>query len=148
MINRWEKMSWGFIFFSPLFWTHWLAHEPVSIADLDLAVEPHRGHLLQPLEAEGVELEGGAAVFGIVENGHSVVRGAAVGRRNQQSCWNNHLGPTTTSHGNSTHQETEEVDIEGYRYRPTVQCRGCLHLRGRSRTKRQPNVSLSNQTYQ
>lgn len=43
-------------------------------------MEPHRGDLLQPLEAEGMELEGGAAVFGVLEDCHGVVRGTAVGR--------------------------------------------------------------------
>lgn len=61
--------------------THRLAVKPVSVADLDLAVQPHRRHLLQPLEAEGVELEGGAAVFGVFEDGHSAVGGATDGTR-------------------------------------------------------------------
>lgn len=64
--------------------THWLADKPVSIANLDLAVQPHRRRLLQPLEAEGVELEGGAAVFGVLEDGHSAVGGATDGTQKQQ----------------------------------------------------------------
>lgn len=40
-------------------------------------MEPHSGHLFLPLEAERVELEHGAAVFGILEDRHSAVRGAA-----------------------------------------------------------------------
>lgn len=60
-------------------YTYWLADKPVSIANLDLAVQPHRRHLLQPLEAEGVELEGGAAAFGVFKDGHSAVRGATDG---------------------------------------------------------------------
>lgn len=71
--------------------THWLADKPVSIANLDLAVQPHRGRLLQPLEAEGVELEGGAAVFGVLEDGHSAVGGATDGtqRQEEQRCEHN-----------------------------------------------------------
>lgn len=60
--------------------THRLTDEPLSITNLDLAVEPHRGHFLQPLEAERVELEHGSAVFGVLKNSHSVVRWAAVGK--------------------------------------------------------------------
>ena len=59
---------------------HWLTVEPVSVTDLDLAVKPHGGHLLQPLEPERVELEHGAAVFGVLKDGHSAVRGAAENR--------------------------------------------------------------------
>lgn len=58
--------------------THRLADEPVSVTHLDLAVKPDCGHLFQPLEAERVELEHGAAVFGILKNGHGDVGGAAV----------------------------------------------------------------------
>lgn len=65
--------------------THGLADKPVSVTDLDLAVQPHRRHLLQPLEAEGVELEGGAAVFAVFKDGHSAVGGAADGRQRQES---------------------------------------------------------------
>lgn len=61
--------------------THWMTDEPVSVTNLDLAVKPDRGHLLQPLEAERVELEHRAAVFGVLKYGHSVVGGAAVGRQ-------------------------------------------------------------------
>lgn len=46
---------------------------------MDLAVEPHGGHLLLAAEAERVELEGGAAVFGVLENVHRVVGRAAEG---------------------------------------------------------------------
>lgn len=60
--------------------THRLTDESFSITNLDLAVQPHRGHLLQALETEGVELEHGAAVFGVLEYSHSVVRRAAVGK--------------------------------------------------------------------
>lgn len=59
-------------------WTHRLAHEPLAVTHLDLTVEPDRGHLLQPLEAERVELEHGAAVFGVLKDGHGAVGGAAV----------------------------------------------------------------------
>lgn len=41
-------------------------------------MKPHSRDLLQPLEAEWIELEHGAAVFGILKYGHSVVRWAAV----------------------------------------------------------------------
>lgn len=58
--------------------THWQTDEPLSVTHLDLTVQPHGRHLLQPLEAKRVELEHGAAVFGVLENGHSVVGGAAV----------------------------------------------------------------------
>lgn len=61
--------------------THWLTDQSVSITHLDLTVKPDCGHLLQPLEAERVELEHGAAVFGVLKNSHSVVGGAAVGRQ-------------------------------------------------------------------
>lgn len=44
-------------------------------------MQPHRRHLLQPLEAEGVELEGGAAIFAVFEDGHGAVGGAADGRQ-------------------------------------------------------------------
>jgi len=44
-------------------------------------VKPHSGHLLQPLEAERVEFEHGAAVFGVLKDGHSVVSRAAVGKQ-------------------------------------------------------------------
>lgn len=64
--------------------THWLADKPVSITNLDLAVQPHRRHLLQPLEAEGVELEGGAAIFAVFKDGHSAVGGAADGRQRRE----------------------------------------------------------------
>lgn len=53
--------------------THWLADEPLSITNLDLTVKPDRGHFLQPLEAERVELEHGAAVFAVLENSHGAV---------------------------------------------------------------------------
>lgn len=46
-------------------------------------MKPHSGHLLQSLEAERVELKRGAAVFGIIENGHRVVSRTA-GRK--QKC--------------------------------------------------------------
>lgn len=48
-------------------------------------MQPHRRHLLQPLEAEGVELEGGAAVFAVFKDGHGAVGGAADGRQRQES---------------------------------------------------------------
>lgn len=78
----WIRICNGRLRQSPVWrsWTHGLAQQSVSVADLDLAVEPHRGDLLQPLEAEGMELEGGAAVFGVLEDCHGVVRWAAVGR--------------------------------------------------------------------
>ena len=57
--------------------THWLAVELLSVTQLDVAVEPHSGHLVQPLEAERVELEGGAAVLGVVKYGDRVVRRTA-----------------------------------------------------------------------
>lgn len=60
--------------------THRPTRQPVAVAHLHLAVQPHGGRLLQALEAEGVELESGAAVFGILKDGDGVVRGAAVGR--------------------------------------------------------------------
>lgn len=44
-------------------------------------MKPNSGHLLLPLEAERVELEHGAAVFGVLKNSHSVVGGAAVGKQ-------------------------------------------------------------------
>lgn len=59
--------------------------QPVCVTQLHLAVQPHCGRLLQTLEAERVELEGGAAVFGILEDGDSVIRGAAVGRHHTGS---------------------------------------------------------------
>ncbi len=68
-----------------MLYTHWLTDEPLSITNLDLTVKPDCGHLLQPLEAERVELEHGAAVFGVLENSHSVVRGAAGGKHINQS---------------------------------------------------------------
>lgn len=61
--------------------THRLAGQPFPVTDLHLTVQPHRRHLLQPLEAEGVELEGGAAVFGVFIDGHRAVGGAAGGQR-------------------------------------------------------------------
>lgn len=61
--------------------THRPTRQPVAVTHLNLTVQPHGGRLVQALEAEGVELEGGAAVFGVVKDGDGVVRGAAVGRR-------------------------------------------------------------------
>lgn len=49
-------------------------------------MQPHRRRLLQPLEAEGVELEGGAAVFGVLEDAHGAVGGATDGTQRQQRC--------------------------------------------------------------
>lgn len=53
--------------------THRFTDEPLSVTDLDLTVEPHRGHFLQTLETERVELERRVAVFGVIKNRHRVV---------------------------------------------------------------------------
>ena len=50
-----------------------LAEEALPITDGDLTVEPHRGHLIEALEAERVELEHGAAVLGVLKDDHCVV---------------------------------------------------------------------------
>lgn len=60
--------------------THRPTWQPVAVTHLHLTVQPHSGRLVQTLEAEGVELEGGAAVFGIVKDSNGVIRWAAVGR--------------------------------------------------------------------
>jgi len=63
--------------------THRLTDESLCVTNLDLTVKPDRRNLLQPLEAERVELKHGAAVFGVLENSHSSVGGAAVGRQQE-----------------------------------------------------------------
>lgn len=53
--------------------THRQTDKPLSVTNVNLTVQPHSGHLLQPLETEGVELEHGAAVLGVFKYSHSVV---------------------------------------------------------------------------
>lgn len=61
-----------------MFCTHRLTDESFPVTDVDLAVQPHGGDLLKALEAERVELEDRATVFGVLEDGHRVVGRAAV----------------------------------------------------------------------